>query len=75
MAKIKKVQAPFKAIITELLDTSKPFSPTNLHRFSDIDPADLASLRIAWPKVDTARRVSLLEDLEDLVATAIGLLW
>jgi HEAT repeat protein len=69
MAKIKKTQAPFKIVINELLDASKPFSPTNLHRFSDINPADLAALRIAWPKIDLERRVHLLEDLEDLVDT------
>ena len=69
MAKNKKTQTPFKIVISELLDASKPFSPTNLHRFSDIDPADLAALRINWSKVDTERRVHLLEDLEDLVDT------
>ena len=69
MAKIKKVQAPFKQIIVELLDTSKPFSPTHLHRFSDIDPADLAALHIAWPNMDPERRINLLQDLEDLADT------
>jgi HEAT repeat protein len=69
MAKIKKVQAPFKQVVAELLDASKPFSPTYLHRFSDIDPADLAALRIEWPQVNPERRVHLLEDLEDLADT------
>jgi len=67
MAKtIKKAQAPFKQVIADLLDTSKPFSPTYLHRFSDLDPVDLAALRITWPKIDVERRVHLLEDLEEL---------
>ncbi|HVP20386.1 MAG TPA: HEAT repeat domain-containing protein [Anaerolineaceae bacterium] len=62
----KRSRVPFKQVVTDLLDKNKPFSPTHLHRFSDIDPADLASLRIAWPQVDLERRVSLMEDLEDL---------
>ena len=66
MAKTKKIQVPFKQVIADLLDNSKPFSPTHLHRFSDIDPADLASVRLAWPQVPADRRLSLLEDLEDL---------
>ena len=66
MAKTKKFQVPFKQVIADLLDQSKPFSPTYLHRFSDIDPADLAAVRIAWPQVNVDRRLSLLEDLEDL---------
>ncbi len=66
MPKLKSSQVPFKQVIADLLDNSKPFSPTHLHRFSDIDPADLASLRIAWPNVEAERRVSVLEDLEDL---------
>jgi HEAT repeat protein len=66
MPKSKKSQVPFKQVIADLLDNNRPFSPTHLHRFSDIDPADLASLRIAWPQAEVQRRVSLMEDLEDL---------
>jgi len=69
MPKTEKTQAPFKQVVVDLLDTSKPFSPTLLHRFSDIDPADLAALRIAWPQINPERRVSLLQDLEDLADT------
>ncbi len=66
MEKNKKTQVPFKQVIDDMLDNDRPFSPVHLHRFSDIDPADLALVRIAWPKVAVERRVSLLQDLEDL---------
>src|SRR5512146_2872444 len=66
MAKSTKIQVPFKQVVDELLNNNKPFSPTYLHRFSDIDPADLASLRHAWPQVTANRRLALLQDLEDL---------
>jgi HEAT repeat protein len=69
MSKPNKSLVPFKKLVADLLDNSKPFSPTHLHRFSDIDPADLALLRISWPKVDPVRRVALLQDLEDLADT------
>ncbi len=66
MPKTKKTLVPFKQVIDDLLNNDRPFSPTHLHRFSDIDPADLASLRISWPQVAVDRRISLLQDLEDL---------
>jgi HEAT repeat protein len=66
MSKPKNTVTSFKQVIADLLDITQPFSPTYLHRFSDIDPADLAALRIAWPKVESARRIALIEDLEDL---------
>ncbi len=59
----------FKTIMEALLDTSKPFPPRYLHRFSDITPQDLKSLLAAWPKVSEGRKQSLLEDLEDLAET------
>ena len=62
----KPSQVPFKQIIADLLDNARPFPPKYLHRFSDLDPADLASLQIAWPNINVERRVLLLEDLEEL---------
>jgi HEAT repeat protein len=61
---IKKV--PFNNVVEALLDSSTPFSARYLHHFSDITPNDLASLMKAWPKISTHRKLSLLEDLEDL---------
>jgi len=58
-----------KKIIRALLDNSQPFSPKNLHFFSDIQPSDLISLEKIWTSVDLYRRRSILEDLESLQET------
>ncbi|MCE1255604.1 MAG: hypothetical protein LWX83_18895, partial [Anaerolineae bacterium] len=57
---------PFDQVIAALLDNNKSFSPTYLHRFSDLSPADVKELKKVWLNVDTDRRASLLSDLEDL---------
>ncbi len=62
----KNSTVAFSQIIADLLDDSKPFSPVHLHRFSDLNPSDLAALKAAWQKVTTNRRVALMEDLEEL---------
>ncbi len=64
-----KKQVPFDMVIKALLDESKPFPPTYLHRFSDINQHDLNELRKIWLEVNPARRQALLEDLEDLAET------
>ncbi len=56
----------FEQITAALLDENTPFSARHLHRFSDLDPADLALLMGVWPKVSLRRKLNLLEDLEDL---------
>jgi len=65
MPKAKK-NVPFNQVITALLDNNQPFSPTFLHRFSDINPEDLAELKDAWLQVNPDRRAAVLEDLEEL---------
>ncbi|MDR3578292.1 MAG: HEAT repeat domain-containing protein [Anaerolineaceae bacterium] len=65
MPKAKK-NVPFNQVITALLDNNSPFSPTYLHRFSDITPEDLTELKKAWPQVTSDRRAAVLEDLEEL---------
>ena len=65
MPKAKK-NVPFNQVISALLDNDSPFSPTYLHRFSDINPEDLAELKKAWPQVSPQRREAVLEDLEEL---------
>jgi HEAT repeat protein len=57
---------PFPEVITALLDTSQPFSPTYLHRFSDLTKKDLRELKAIWKKIDPMRRLSLLSDLEEM---------
>jgi HEAT repeat protein len=58
--------APFLTVVDALLDESKPFPARYLHRFSDLEPADLKKLIKAWPQVSPRRKHTLLEDLEDL---------
>ncbi len=56
----------FDAVIAALQDETKTFPATYLHRFSDLNPAELRKLKPVWPKVTEERRVALLEDLETL---------
>jgi HEAT repeat protein len=58
--------APFLTVVNALLDDGQPFPARYLHRFSDLEPADLKKLTKAWPRVSPGRKHSLLEDLEDL---------
>ena len=62
-------ETSFTTVITALLDEKKPFAPRYLRYFSDLDPVNLKSLMKAWPKVATARKLTLLEDLELLAET------
>lgn len=62
MAQNKNVS--FNQVIASLLDNSQPFPPSLLHQFSDLNPADLAALKQAWPQVNPERKISLLEDVE-----------
>jgi len=64
MPKPKKF-LPFNEVVSALLDNNTPFSPTYLHRFSDITPEDLAELKKVWPQVNPDRRAAVLEDLEE----------
>jgi HEAT repeat protein len=57
---------PFSEIIDALLTINTPFSPTYLHEFSDLHPDSLVNLKQIWSKIDSQRRFSLLEDLENL---------
>ncbi|MEW6092548.1 MAG: HEAT repeat domain-containing protein [Chloroflexota bacterium] len=61
--------APFLQVTRALLDESKPFPARYLHRFSDLEPADLKSVLEAWPQVSLRRKLALLEDLEELAET------
>jgi len=66
MAKQSPKVVPFEQVIAALLDNNTPFSPTYLHRFSDLSAANLKELKKIWPKIDPERRSSLISDLEDL---------
>lgn len=66
MPKQKKPVVTFQQVLEQLMDTQRTFPAVNLHRFSDLEGAELAQLRSIWPKVDANRKASLLEDLEEL---------
>ena len=57
---------PFLTVVDALLDESKPFPARFLHRFSDLETADLKKLKKAWPQIPPSRKHTLLEDLEEL---------
>jgi HEAT repeat protein len=70
MAKqLKKPVLSFAQILNQLQDISHPFPAANLHRFSDLKLNNLALLKDAWLKIPLDRRVSFLEDLEELAET------
>lgn len=56
----------FSQLLAALTDTDHPFPANMLHRFSDLAHHELAELRKIWPNVDPARKVGILEDLEEL---------
>lgn len=57
---------PFDHVIKALLDDSTPFSPTYLHRFSDLEEDELTALQEVWHQIQPARRLALLSDLEEI---------
>lgn len=58
---------PFEQILTELVSEDQPFSPKRLRAFSDLDDSALLKLEQIWSSVPLKRKLSLLEDLEDLM--------
>jgi len=66
MTRKSRKQVSFQQVITALLDTSRPFPATYLHRFSDLTPEDLGQLKQVWSQVPADRRAALVEDLEML---------
>jgi HEAT repeat protein len=53
-------------ILDALLDDDREFPHRYLEYFSDLDPATLNSVLSAWPRVQTPRKLVLLEQLEAL---------
>ncbi|MEZ0396317.1 MAG: HEAT repeat domain-containing protein [Anaerolineales bacterium] len=56
----------FQSVLEALLNESQTFPARYLARFSDLEPAQLEALAEIWPRVPLARKVALLEDLQDL---------
>jgi HEAT repeat protein len=61
-----KKQVTIHQVLAALLDEATPFPPTYLHQFSDLEGVNLDALATVWPQVHPDRRVSLMEDLEQL---------
>ncbi len=57
----------FSEVLTALKDMNNPFPPRLLRGFSDISHRDLKELLLAWKDLPDSRKVSLLEDLDDLI--------
>ena len=67
MSKNQKTKViPFDQVIAALLDNKKPFSPTYLHRFSDLNDGDVKELKNIWSKIEKDRKAALMVDLEEL---------
>lgn len=57
---------PFRQMLDALLNEEIPLNPRYLYRLSDLNPAELAELKVAWANVSVWRRQALMEDLEVL---------
>jgi len=62
----KNKNLPFTQVIEALLDQTHPFPAYHLHRFSDLPEKELDILKKEWGKIHPDRRLTLLEDLEEL---------
>jgi len=64
-----KKQIAFDQIVAALLNEDEPFSPTFLHRFSDLEGKDLNTLKQSWVKINPDRKANLMLDLEEMLET------
>ncbi|MCS7011353.1 MAG: HEAT repeat domain-containing protein [Anaerolineales bacterium] len=62
-------QIPLTEILQRLQDESRPFPARYLHHFSDLTPEDLHAVLDIWPRISVQRKLTFLEDLEDLAET------
>lgn len=62
----EKTQITFESIIDALVDTERPFPARFLRRFSDLSENDARNLGKNWNYIPATRKVTWLEDLEDL---------
>lgn len=61
----KKVR--FVDVVNSLLDNNTPFPAVYLPQFSDLTPESAFKLQKAWSSIAPQRRVTLLEDLEEII--------
>ncbi len=57
----------FSEVLTALADTDTPFPPRLLRGFSDMSYRSLKELLLVWNTIPDARKVGVLEDLDDLL--------
>ncbi|HAF62335.1 MAG TPA: hypothetical protein DCK95_08415 [Anaerolineaceae bacterium] len=60
-------ETPFEQVMVELADETQPFSLRHLRAFSDMDSASLRILEQYWTNISDNRKITLLEDLEELM--------
>lgn len=56
----------FQTVLDALLGTGKDFPRRYLQQFSDMAPLEIKTLLEVWPRVNTSRKLSLLEGLKNL---------
>lgn len=56
----------FSNVLEALQNTEKLFPPRYLTSFSDMSAEELAELKKVWPRIPLNRKISLMEDIEDL---------
>jgi HEAT repeat protein len=59
----------FQTVLDALLGTGKDFPRRHLQQFSDMAPIEIQTLLDVWPRVNTSRKLSLLEKLSALAET------
>jgi len=59
---------PIQELITRLEDLDSALELKYLYRLSDLEADDLNELELAWSRIPTLRRVTLIEDIEKICA-------
>jgi HEAT repeat protein len=59
----------FTHILEALEDYDQPFPPRMLRSFSDLSQLQMHEFKDVWPRIKPERKVSLLEDLEEIAET------
>lgn len=63
---MSKSTSKFSDVLEALGNYSQPFPNRMMRDFSDLTPVSLHELKGVWPLIKTERKVSLLEDLENI---------
>lgn len=64
---VESSETPFSEVLRAFKDTSSPFPARYLRSFSDLSRTQLKDLQETWASVSENRKVSLLEDLEQVL--------